>query len=106
NPIKASHVPGWPEYQRNDYKPNAEYLRGHHWINAETGKDMPPTVVNAQRQPVISEAEIYSGRIAVVNFQLYPMLMDPTNRQKKIGFGVNLNAVMVLEGGDREGGRS
>lgn len=105
-PIKASHVQGWPEYQRNDYKPNADYLHGHHWINAETGKDMPPTVVNQQRQAVISDAEIYSGRNAVCNFQLYPMLMDPTNRQKKIGFGVNLNAIMLLEGGEREGGRA
>lgn len=105
-PIKSSNVPGWPEYQRTDFKPNASYLNGHHWINAETGKDQAPRVVFQNQQDVLQEAEVYSGRNAIVNFQLYPMLMDPQDRNKKIGFGVNLNAVMLLEGGEREGGKT
>ncbi len=106
NPIKSSGVPGWPDYVKQDYSPNAAYLNGHHWINAETGKDRAPTVVMENRQPVMAEAEVYSGRNAVLNFSLYPMLFDPQNRQKKIGFGVNLAAVMLLNGGDKEGGKT
>ena len=74
DPIKSDSIQGRQDYVRNDYKPNAPYLKGRMWINAETGKDMPPVVVMANRQPVMSEAEVYSGRNAVVNFQFYPML--------------------------------
>jgi hypothetical protein len=106
DPIKSDSIQGRTDYVRTDYKPNAAYLKGRMWINAETGKDMPPVVVMANRQPVMSEAEVYSGRNAVVNFQLYPMLRDPQKPNKKIGYGVNLNAVMLLDGGDKEGGRA
>lgn len=106
DPIKSDGIQGRQDYTRTDYKPNAAYQKARMWINAETGKDMPPVVVMANRQPVMSEAEVYSGRNAVVNFQLYPMLRDPQKPNKKIGYGVNLNAVMLLEGGDKEGGRS
>lgn len=105
NPIKAFQVQGFTDYVKQDYSPNPEYLRGHLWINAETGSDRAPMVVMENRQPVMSDAEVYSGRNAVLNFSLYPMLFDPQDRQKKIGFGVNLTAVMLLQGGDREGGK-
>lgn len=104
NPFKADKVQGYQDYVRNDYKPNPEYCQGKLWINAESGKEFPPVVVNAQRQPVIHDAELYSGRNAVINFQMYPMHRDPQKPNKKIGFGVNLNAVMLMEGGEREGG--
>lgn len=97
-------VKDFDTYTRNDYKPNAEYLRGCKWINAESGVDFPPAVVGPNRQPVFAESELYSGRNVVFNFQLYPILPDANNRQKKIGFGINLNAVMLQDGGEKEGG--
>lgn len=106
DPIKSDKIQGRQDYVRQDYKPNQPYLHHRMWINAETGKDQAPVVVMANRQPVLSEAEVYSGRNAVVNFQLYPMLPDAQKPQKKVGYGVNLNAVMLLDGGEKEGGRT
>jgi hypothetical protein len=94
-------------YQRQDYKPNPDYLKGCKWVNAESGSEFPPQVVDQNRQPIFNEAEVYSGRNAVVNIQFYPMLpkQDAAPGSKR-GYGVNLNAVMLLDGGDREGGRA
>jgi hypothetical protein len=99
-PVKDFHT-----YQRQDYKPNPEYLRDCKWVNAESGEEYPPQVVDAQRQPVFNPADVYSGRNAVINFQFYPMLpkADAAPGSKR-GFGINLNAVMLLEGGNPEGG--
>jgi hypothetical protein len=93
NPLKK-----YETYMRRDGKPNPEYLKGHYWVNASSGKDFPPQVVDAARQPVISAAEIYSGRNAVANIGFYSF----TGQQN--GLSTNINAVMLLEGGAKEGG--
>ena len=93
NPLKK-----FDTYQRQDGKPNAEYLRNCFWINAQSGAEIPVPVVDMNRQPVISEAEVYSGRNAVVNISFYNI-----DKEKK-GIGVNLNAVMLMPGGERVGG--
>lgn len=90
NPLKKFET-----YMRRDGKPNAEYLKGHYWVNASSGKDYPPQVVDANRQPLINPAEIYSGRNAVVNIGFYSF----TGQQN--GLSTNINAVMLLDGGEK-----
>jgi hypothetical protein len=92
NPLKK-----FDTYQRQDGKPNAEYLKNHFWLNAQSGAEIPVPVVDQMRQPIISEAEIYSGRNAVINVSFYNI-----DKEKK-GIGVNVNAVMLMEGGERVG---
>jgi hypothetical protein len=94
NPLKK-----FDTYQRKDGKPNAEYLKGYYWVNASSGEKFPPVVVDASRQPVISEAEIYSGRNAVVNISFYAFAVDG-----QFGLSTNILAVMLQEGGNKEGG--
>jgi hypothetical protein len=92
NPLKR-----YDTYVRQDGKPNAAFLKDCYWINAQSGVEVPPPVVDQSRQPVISEAEVYSGRNAVINISFYNI-----DKEKK-GIGVNVNAVMLMPGGDREG---
>ena len=96
NPIKK-----YETYFRQDGKPNPDYLKGHYWLNAQSGKDFPPPVVDQTRQPIINEAEVYSGRNAVINISFYNI--DGKNGGKR-GIGCNVNAVMLLEGGEKQGG--
>jgi hypothetical protein len=93
NPIKK-----YETYMRQDGKPNPDYLKGCYWLNAQSGKDFPPPVVDAMRQPIINEAEVYSGRNAVINVAFYNI--DGAKGGKR-GIGCNVNAVMLLEGGDK-----
>lgn len=90
NPLKK-----WDTYQRRDGKPNPEYLKGYYWVNASSGKDFPPQVVDIHRQPVMTAAEIYSGRNAVANIGFYSF----SGQQN--GLSVNINAVMLLDGGEK-----
>jgi hypothetical protein len=88
-------------YIRQDGKPNPDYVQGCFWLNAASGEKFPPVVVDQMRQPVISEAEIWSGRNAAVNMNFYNI--SGANGGKR-GLGVNLNAVMLLEGGEKVAG--
>jgi hypothetical protein len=92
NPLKK-----YDTYVRQDGKPNAAFLKNCYWINAQSGAEIAPPVVDQYRQPVINEAEVYSGRNAVINLSFYNI-----DKEKK-GIGVNVNAVMLMAGGDREG---
>lgn len=91
-------------YLRQDGRPNPPYVNNCYWVNASTGKDFPPQVVGMDRMPVMSEAEVYSGRNALFNISFYAMQPKQGSRSQKRGFGVNINAVMLMEGGQREGG--
>ena len=95
NPIKK-----WGAYARQDGKPNHEFLKDCYWLNAQSGADYPPPIVDQTRNPVMSKAEIYSGRNVVINLKFYKF-----DGEKK-GLGVNLNAVMLMEGGEAIGGGS
>ena len=95
-------IKDYDSYQREDGKPNPDYVRGHLWCNASSGANFPPAVVTyPDRQPVMSDAEVYSGRNAVVNISFYNL--SGANGGKR-GIGVNVNAAMLLEGGAKEGG--
>jgi hypothetical protein len=92
NPLKR-----FDSYVRQDGKPNAAFLNGCYWVNAQSGAEIAPPIVDQTRQPIINEAEVYSGRNAVINISFYNI-----DKEKK-GIGVNVNAVMLMPGGDREG---
>lgn len=93
NPVKR-----FDTYLRQDGRPNHEFLRDCYWLNASSGADIPPMIVNSARQPVIDKAEVYSGRNAVINITFWK------NSGDKKGAGVNVNAVMLMPGGNKEGG--
>lgn len=93
NPLKK-----YGEYQRQDGRPLQEFFKDCYWLNASSGKDMPPVLVDKFKQPVMSEAEVYSGRNAVVSVSFY--IID----KEKKGLGVNVNGVMLMDGGNKEGG--
>lgn len=93
NPIKK-----WGVYMRQDGKPNPAYLNNCYWINASSGEQFPPQIVDQQRQPIIDPSLVYSGMNAVINVSFYKI------DQEKKGVGVNVQAVMIMAGGEKEGG--
>ena len=100
NPIKK-----YETYQRRDGRPNPDYLKGHYWVNAATGKDMPPTVCKQSPMGLVTltandEAEVYSGRNAVIHISFYKIAKDQQ------GLSTNVNAVLLLDGGEHEGGNA
>jgi hypothetical protein len=94
NPVKD-----FDTYVRQDGKPNHEFTRDSYWVNASTG--FAPVVVGPDRQPVINEADVYSGRNCVVNISFFNL--DGSGGGKR-GLSTNIQAVMLLDGGSREGG--
>jgi hypothetical protein len=104
NPIKKFET-----YVRQDGKANAPYLKGLAWVNASSGKDFPPQVVKSTPMGLVQvtqadAAEVYSGRNAAVNISFYIIIPKPGATNQKRGFGVNVNAVLLQDGGDKEGG--
>ena len=73
--------------------------RGCWVLNCSANPEHPPKVVNAMRQPVIDQSEIYSGIYGWVNINFYPYF----NSGKK-GIGCGLNAVMKTRDGEPLGG--
>lgn len=92
-------VKHYDTYQRQDGQPNAEFLKDCFWINASSGEKFKPKVLDRNKQEVLDPAEIYSGRNAAVSIGFYGW-----SYQGKSGIGCNLNAVVLLEGGEQEGG--
>lgn len=93
NPVKK-----YGSYQRQDGKPVAEFLKDHYWINASSGADFPPVLVDQSRQPVMNPSDVYSGRNCVINLSFYKI-----DKEKK-GLGTNVRAIMLQEGGEPVGG--
>jgi hypothetical protein len=96
-------------YVKQNGAPNPEYLRGQLWVNASTGLERPPHVVKQSPMGLVKlgagdEAELYSGRNAVVAIGFWPMLPKPGTPVQKRGFYVNLEAVLLQDGGERIGG--
>jgi hypothetical protein len=95
NPLKK-----YETYIRQDGRPNAEYLKGHYWVNAASGKDVPPQVYKQGPMGMVllteaDQAEVYSGRNAVVNISFYRI------KSQKHGLSTNINGVLLLEGGEK-----
>lgn len=98
NPIKD-----YNSYIRQDGKPNPDYTQGCLWINASSGAAFAPVVVDQFQAQVVNEAEVYSGRNAAVNVEFYNMNGGKDGKGRR-GLGVNIKAVMLLEGGEKLAG--
>lgn len=88
-------------YLRTDGRTIAEalpYCVGSHWMNCNSGEAFKPTVVDKNSQQVLAESQIYSGMNALVNVSFYNM--DGATGGKR-GIGVNINAVMLQDGGEQ-----
>ena len=84
---------------RQDGTPFGPECRGHYIITARSSADRPPEVVDTQLQPIINQAEIYSGIYGRVNVDFFPYF----NSGKK-GIGCALNSVQKLRDGEALGG--
>lgn len=98
-------------YVRQDATPNPDYLKGQLWVNASTGKDYPPQVVKqvpgmglVRLKSPEDDAEVYSGRNAVITISFWPLFPKPGAQNQKRGFSVNVDAVLLLDGGEVVGG--
>ncbi|MCI6003827.1 MAG: DUF2815 family protein [Allisonella histaminiformans] len=71
-----------------------------HWVFTASAKaDYPPEVVDANRNPVINQSEIYSGIYAYVNVTFFPYAFGG-----KKGIGCGLGPVMKVRDGESLGG--
>lgn len=83
----------------SDGMPYGDECRGHWVFTASAGADRPPQVVDAQLNPVINQALIYSGVYANVYVSFYAY-----NAGGKKGIGCGLNAVQKTRDGEALGG--
>jgi len=106
---KAYGVQGYPDYVKQNGQPNPDYLKGFMWVNASTGRDLPPAVYKQTSMGLLKltendDAEVYSGRNAVISINFWPMLPKPESKNQKRGYYINVKGVLLQEGGDRLGG--
>lgn len=73
--------------------------KGHWVMTASCGQHRPPQVVDAQRNPIINQALVYSGMYAHVYINFYPYFAGG-----KKGIGCVLNAVQKTRDGEPLGG--
>jgi len=73
--------------------------KGHWVITASANQDRPPQVVDAQRNPIINQAMVYSGMYAHVYINFYPYFAAG-----KKGIGCGLNAIQKTRDGEALGG--
>lgn len=83
---------------RPNGEPFGEECRGH-WVFTASSKQAPQ-VVDLNLNPIINQADVYSGCYARVCVNFFPY-----NSNGKRGVGIGLNAVQKLEDGEPLGGR-
>lgn len=89
-PIKT-----WGKYVKKDGTPNSPFLQDCHWMNLASNESFAPIVIDSDKNAVLAEAELYSGRRAVVDFSFWEYA------NKNFGISANVYAVMLQDGGDR-----
>jgi len=98
NPLKKFNT-----YQRQDGKPNHEFLNNKFWFNASASEKFKPTVVfqdHRELDPLGDAAQVWSGRNCLLNFSFYCYDVNGKN-----GIATNIRSIMLLEGGEKvEGG--
>ena len=102
NPIKEFGV-----NFRQDGQPHPDFYNNSFWINAAMRKNPPQVVAKNGGQLVplpLNSPEIYFGQKIAVTLSFYPMGL--TNPQAKKGVGANLEAILILGGGERIGNDS
>ena len=94
-------IKNYNTYRKKDGQEAAEFLKGHFWLNASTGADFPPRIVDSEGQDVIDDSLIHAGRNALLHFSLYPFSVRGNE-----GVSINLRAVKLLKGGEAVGGNA
>lgn len=88
-----------PLHDGDDEKPDDENYAGQMYLNCSSKQK--PGIVGPDRQPILSEEEIYSGMYGHVSLNFFPY---DSNGNK--GVGVGLNNVMKVKDGEKFGGGS
>lgn len=81
----------------SDGAPYGDECKGH-WVLTASSKQ-PPFVVDANTQPIINQADVYSGAYGRACVTFYPY----SNSGKK-GIGCGLNGIQLLRDGEPLGG--
>ena len=84
----------------SDGMPYGEECKGHWVFTASSKADRAPFVVDANVQPILQQAEVYSGMYGRVNVSFFPY-----NSSGKKGIGCGLNGVQKLRDGEPLGGQ-
>lgn len=79
----------------SDGMPYGEECKGHWVFTASCKADRAPFVVDANVQPILQQAEVYSGMYGRVNVSFFPY-----NNSGKKGIGCGLNGVQKLRDGE------
>ena len=79
----------------SDGMPYGEECKGHWVFTASSKADRAPFVVDANVQPILQQAEVYSGMYGQVNVSFFPY-----NNSGKKGIGCGLNGVQKLRDGE------
>lgn len=83
----------------SDGQPFGDECKGHWVFTASCKADRPPFVVDANVQPILQQAEVYSGMYGRVNVTFFAY----ANSGKK-GIGCGLNGVQKIRDGEPLGG--
>ena len=83
----------------SDGMPFGPECKGHYVLTASAKVDYPPEVVDARRNPIINQSEIYSGIYGRVNISFFPYAFGG-----KKGIGCGLGPVQKTRDGEPLGG--
>lgn len=100
-PIVPTPVHDGDGVRPSDGMPFGDECKGHWVFTASAKMDYPPAVVDANRNPVIDQSEIYSGIYGRVNVNFFPYAFGG-----KKGIGCGLGPVQKLRDGEMLGGGS
>ncbi|MFR8292528.1 MAG: DUF2815 family protein [Dysosmobacter welbionis] len=78
-----------------DGAPYGSECKGHWVITASSNQQHPPFVVDANMQPIINQADVYSGAYGRASITFYAY-----NSGNKKGIGCGLNGIQMLRGGE------
>ena len=83
----------------SDGMPFGPECKGHYVLTVSAKADYPPEVVDARRNPIINQSEIYSGIYGRVNISFFPYAFGG-----KKGIGCGLGPVQKTRDGEPLGG--
>lgn len=100
-PVPAVCVHDGDGVRPSDGAPYGDECKGCWVFTASSNPDRPPFVVDARRQPVLDQREVYSGCYGNVNVGFYAY-----NNSGKKGIGCGLNGLQKTRDGEPLGGNS
>lgn len=98
-PIVLTPVYDGDGVRPSDGMPFGPECKGHWVFTASAKADYPPEVVDASRNPILNQSDVYSGMYGMVNITFYPYAFG-----SKKGIGCGLGPVMKTRDGEALGG--